>query len=93
MPRLMKTLTLGAMLVALAACGGSGDPNLMNLRNTESGPDEFSVLPTEPIEMPQDLASLPTPTPGGVNRTVATQNNVIAARRGDRVIAAIDPSQ
>ena len=69
MARLTKTLTLGAALVALAACGGSGDPQLMNLRNTEAGPDEFSVLPTEPIEMPEDLASLPTPTPGGVNRT------------------------
>jgi hypothetical protein len=69
MMRLMKTLTLGAALIALAACGGSGDPNLMNLRNTESGPDEFSVLPTEPIEMPQNLRELPPPTPGGVNRT------------------------
>jgi hypothetical protein len=69
MPRLMTTLTLGAVLVALAACGGSGDPRLMNLRNTESGPDEFSVLPTEPIEIPEDMAALPPPTPGGVNRT------------------------
>ncbi|MBF9058930.1 DUF3035 domain-containing protein [Rhodobacterales bacterium HKCCSP123] len=69
MPRLIKTLTLGAALVALAACGGAGDPRLMNLRNTESGPDEFSVLPTEPIEMPQNLRELPPPTPGGMNRT------------------------
>jgi len=69
MPRLILTLTLGAALVALAACGGSGDPRLMNLRNTESGPDEFSVLPTEPIEIPQNMRELPPPTPGGVNRT------------------------
>jgi hypothetical protein len=68
MPRLIMTLTLGAALLALAACGGSDDPRLMNLRNTESGPDEFSVLPTEPIEMPEDMAALPPPTPGGVNR-------------------------
>ena len=68
MPRLMTALTLSAVLVALAACG-RGDPNLMNIRNTESGPDEFSVLPTEPIEIPDDLASLANPTPGGVNRT------------------------
>ncbi|MCT4683122.1 MAG: DUF3035 domain-containing protein [Roseicyclus sp.] len=89
MPRLMKTLTLGAMLVALAACGGSGDPNLMNLRNTESGPDEFSVLPTQPIEMPQDLASLPTPTPGGVNRTDPDpEGDAVRALGGDPVRAA-----
>jgi hypothetical protein len=68
MPRLLTTLTLGAALFALAACGG-GDPRLMNLRNTESGPDEFSVLPTEPIEIPANLRELPPPTPGGVNRT------------------------
>ena len=67
MPRLATPLTLGAVLIALAACG-RGDPGLMNIRNTESGPDEFAILPTEPIEIPQDLRSLPTPTPGGVNR-------------------------
>ena len=33
------------------------------------GPDEFSVLPTEPLEIPEDLSSLPTPSPGGPNRT------------------------
>jgi hypothetical protein len=69
MPRPMTTLTLGAALLALAACGGLNDPRLMNVRNLESGPDEFSVLPTEPIEIPQNLRDLPAPTPGGVNRT------------------------
>ena len=68
MPRLITTVTLGAVLIALAACG-RGDPRLMNVRNTESGPDEFSVLPTEPIEIPANLRELPTPTPGGANRT------------------------
>ena len=68
MPRLFSSLTLGAALIALGACGG-GDPRLMNIRNTESGPDEFSILPTRPIAMPQDLSNLPQPTPGGVNRT------------------------
>jgi hypothetical protein len=68
MPRLISSLTLGAALIALVACG-SGDPQLMNIRNTEAGPDEFAVLPTNPIVIPQDLRSLPTPTPGGTNRT------------------------
>ena len=68
MPRLFSSLTLAAATLALAACS-SGDPRLMNLRNTESGPDEFSILPTEPIAIPADLSTLPPPTPGGVNRT------------------------
>ena len=62
-------LKIGAGLSAAALLVGCGDPSLMNLRNTESGPDEFAVLPSEPIEIPSDLASLPTPTPGGINRT------------------------
>lgn len=68
MPRLFSTLTSGAMLMALVACGG-GDPQLMNIRNTEAGPDEFAVLPTNPIAIPDDLSALPPPTPGGSNRT------------------------
>jgi hypothetical protein len=84
MPRLMTTLTLGAVLTALAACGGD-DPRLMNLRNTEAGPDEFAVLPTEPIEIPTNLAALPPPTPGGVNRTDPDpEGDAIRALGGNR---------
>ena len=68
MPRLFTRLSLSAALVTLAACGG-GDPRLMNIRNTEAGPDEFSVLPTNPIVIPDDLTSLPPPSLGGTNRT------------------------
>jgi len=83
MPRLMTTLTLGAVLIALAACG-RGEPRLMNLRNTEAGPDEFAILPTEPIEIPTDLASLPQPTPGGANRTDPDpEGDAIAALGGN----------
>ena len=31
-------------------------------------PDEFMVLPTRPLEMPESFAALPPPTPGAVNR-------------------------
>lgn len=67
MTRLTAFGFLGIGLLALAACS-EGDPTLMNLRNTEAGPDEFAVLPTAPLEMPTDLAALPTPTPGAPNR-------------------------
>ncbi len=66
MRRMSKIVAIGAATVILAGCANDG--SLMNLRNTESGPDEFAVLPTAPIEVPTDLASLPTPTPGGTNR-------------------------
>lgn len=63
--------TLAAALAAtvlLAACS-SGEPRLMNVRSTSNGPDEFAILPPKPLEMPESLAELPTPTPGGPSRT------------------------
>lgn len=83
MPRLLSSVVLGTALFALAACN-AGDPSLMNLRNEEAGPDEFAVLPTEPIEIPTDLAALPQPTPGGVNRVDPNpQGDAIAALGGN----------
>jgi hypothetical protein len=55
-------------MVTLAACGGKGDPQLMNLR-TGQGPDEFAIVPPKALEMPESLSDLPEPTPGGFNRT------------------------
>lgn len=51
-------------LAALAACEDD-NPQLMNIRSDT--PDEFSILPTKPLEAPEDYASLPEPTPGGTN--------------------------
>ena len=61
-------------MLTLAACSGGDTPNLMNVRAPGEGPDEFGVLPSKPLEMPEDLAVLPPPTPGGANRTDATPN-------------------
>jgi hypothetical protein len=74
-----------AGLVALAACE-SGDPKLMNIR-TDS-PDEFRVLPTKPLEAPEDYTTLPEPTPGGSNLADPNpQADAVAALGGnpDRV--------
>jgi Protein of unknown function (DUF3035) len=57
-----------ATMITLAACGGKGTPELMNLRSGQ-GPDEFAIVPPKPLEMPETLADLPAPTPGGSNRT------------------------
>lgn len=62
-----KAVLAMAMLLALVACGG-GTPSLMNLRSGE-GPDEFAIVPPKPLEMPESLAELPEPSPGGGNRT------------------------
>lgn len=69
MARLFTSTLLIVSLILIAACS-RGDPRLLNLRNNEDGPDEFSVLPTEPLEIPEDIAELPLPQPtlGGVNR-------------------------
>lgn len=58
-----------ASLLALSACSSGKAPNLMNVRSETDGPDEFAILPPKPLAMPEDLASLPPPTPGGANLT------------------------
>ena len=68
--------------LTLAACGNSTErmPNLLNISQSRSaGPDEFGVLPTEPLVIPEDLAALPTTNPRRTNRTDPTP-----ARRRDR---------
>jgi Protein of unknown function (DUF3035) len=64
-------VALAAML-ALAACGGDKAPNLMNLRSSTNGPDEFGILPPKALELPEDLTVLPDPTLGGTNRSDPT---------------------
>lgn len=62
-------LALLALTVLLSACGGDREdsPGLMNLRAPHSGPDEFAIMPSKPLQMPTDMANLPTPEPGGAN--------------------------
>ena len=75
-------LALGVM-IGLAACGGDAEPNLLNIKQPRSaGPDEFSVLPSKPLEIPQDLAALPQPTPGAGNRTDPTPQADVARALG-----------
>lgn len=67
-------------LLGLAAC----DTRDFTRRPANPGPDEFSVLPSKPLELPQDLASLPEPTPG--NRNLADQlpkEDAVAALGGN----------
>ena len=56
-------------MLLLSACVTDKTPRLMNLRSSTNGPDEFSILPSKPLELPEDVAALPEPTPGGANLT------------------------
>jgi hypothetical protein len=64
----LRNLALGGLVLALlGACAGRGGdaPRLMNI--TQRSPDEFSILPTQPLQAPPDFRTLPTPTPGAPN--------------------------
>jgi hypothetical protein len=68
-PTALRRLALsGLALALLAGCASRGDqaPRLMNI--TQRGPDEFSILPTQPLQAPPDFVTLPPPTPGAPNR-------------------------
>lgn len=73
---------LGLSLVLLSACGG--EPNMMHTERGRYTPDEFAVLPSKPIEIPNDLRALPEPTPAGTpNRTdVTPEADAVAALGG-----------
>lgn len=84
---------LGIALFAalfVAGCSSNREPQLMHLRSDSAGPDEFGILPTKPLQMPDNLSELPAPTPGGSNLTDPTpEADAVAALGGspDRVTA------
>ena len=63
----MRAIALTMTMLWLAAC--STDPHLMNTGAGQDRPDEFGIVPTKPLQMPEDLNVLPAPTPGGSNIT------------------------
>ncbi|WP_299787581.1 DUF3035 domain-containing protein [uncultured Marivita sp.] len=85
MPRILIILAL----MALTACGSrqdtaDRDTNLRQLRNPSGAPEEFSIVPPKPLEVPETLAQLPQPTPGGSNRTDPTPlQDAVAALGGN----------
>lgn len=60
--------------IVLSACSGG----------KSQGPDEFAVVPTKPLTIPEDLITLPTPRPGTINRVdVEPNKDAVAALGGD----------
>lgn len=78
-----KIAISAVVLLALTACS-SNEPQLLNLRSDNTGPDEFLILPTKPLEAPEDFTALPEPTPGGTNRADPTPRaDAVSALGGD----------
>lgn len=90
-----RSLCMG-MIFVLAACGSSESPNLLNITQPRSqGPDEFAILPSKPLEVPEGLSAepLPLPTPGATNRADLTPStDAIAALGGDPAVLTRDAS-
>ena len=78
-------LTAGAMALSACSFGGERDVRpLHDLRNNSGEPEEFAIVPNKPLTLPQSFAELPTPTPGGSNRTDQTPKaDAVAALGGN----------
>jgi len=93
MPRKTVVMLMAALIVA--GCGGRDrEVSLTKIRSNSNGPDEFSIIPGKPLEMPEDVASLPPPTPGGPNRTDQNPvaDGILALGGNPAVIASEAPS-
>ena len=82
--RTFRLMTLVLVTGLVTACASRDkEPSLLNIRQTQEGPDEFSIVPPKPLEEPKSFSDLPPPTPGGSNRTDATpQADAVAALGG-----------
>ncbi|MGR3761512.1 DUF3035 domain-containing protein [Roseobacteraceae bacterium NS-SX3] len=80
------------VLAGAVAVTGCAQKGLRDIRKPGTGPDEFLVLPSKPLETPESYAALPVPTPGGSNRTDPNpEAEAVAALGGNP--AALVPGQ
>lgn len=89
----MRTANMifAAMVAAtLAGCGNRDKaPELMNIRSSSQGPDEFAILPPKSLTLPTDMKALPEPTPGGGNLTDPTPNADAIVALGGRAESGV----
>ena len=64
--RFRTVLAIIAASMAVSAC--MDEARMMNIRATNPGPDEFGVVPTDPLTLPSNYAELPPPDPNVGNR-------------------------
>lgn len=81
----MRKLALLFVLPVLVA--GCANVGLRELRSNSKGPDEFGIQPVASLQEPASYSDLPTPTPGGTNRTdrsaVAEGTKALVGNVGD----------
>lgn len=76
-------------VAALSACSRNQEPRLLNIKASTQGPDEFSILPSKPLQQPEDFAALPAPTPGGANLADPSPNeDAIVALGGNPAVVS-----
>ena len=86
MRALRLSLLIGLCLATVAGCGRNSEvPSLMNIQARQDSPDEFSILPTGPLQAPASFDSLPPPTPGGTNLVDPDPYAEVAVALGGRV--------
>lgn len=86
-----RVLFLMVLCLAAAGCARK-EPDLVTFPKNIDGPDEFSIVPSRPLETPADLASLPTPNPGGANLADPRPNADAIAALGGNPAALNRPS-
>ena len=88
----MRLTCLVAVALLLAACGREADDRPASERVVAAAleaPEEFAVLPQKPIEVPEDLDTLPPPRPGTQSRVdLDPQADALAALGGRRAAPA-----
>ena len=78
-----KSFLILCAATALVACS-KREPDLMNFERSNTGPDEFSILPSKPLQAPDNFSDLPEPTPGADNLADPTPRaDAVAALGGN----------
>jgi len=83
----LRLCTIVGTALLLAACSQGDMPSLMNARSHSTSPDEFSIVPTQPLQAPDSFETLPAPTPGGTNLVDPDPRAEAVAALGGRVSA------
>jgi hypothetical protein len=80
----LKIVGAFVLMGAVAGCDTSSGIGRLFAGNEKSGPDEFGIVPTKPLEMPKDYKTLPEPTPGARNLTDPLPEQDAVAALGGR---------